>query len=113
MVDVLGHDNLQAVYDVPYGAFPTVEHGLHFFKALIHGKPRLAMNLLRETTVWDVMRASKDGGWGFDWQLWDSVGYEVLLGLLRMKAQLCPRWMDAVATHAGAYFVVTRPPMRS
>ena len=105
VIDVLGHENLQTVRDVPYGAFATVEHGLHFFKALIHGKNRLAMDLVREPNVWDVMRRGREPGWGFNWQLWDAVAYEVLLGLLRMKAQSCPQWLRAVAAHADVYFV--------
>jgi hypothetical protein len=111
VVDVLGYDLVQVLGSVD--RFRTVEHGLHFFKFLIHGQVRTALELLDLESVWEVMSRSKETGWGFNWQLWDAVAYEVLLGLVRMKALSHPRWMAEVARYSTVYLVEASPSNRN
>ena len=107
VLNALGHDLVQVLMEV--GSLRSVEFGLHFFKFLLHNRARSALELLEEVSVWAAMKKSKARGWGFDWQLWESVAYEVLLGLLRMKALAHPTWMEKVARHSRAYFVEASP----
>lgn len=112
VVNALGHELMQPVLQLQGKGLKTVEHALQAFKLLVHGKVRTALSMLAESDVWQVMRDAKDRSWGFDAQKWDAIGYEVMLGLVRMKAATHPAWMQRVAEHSAVYYIEASPSNR-
>ena len=112
VVNALGHELMQPVLQLQGKGLKTVEHALQAFKLLVHGKVRTALSMLAESNVWQVMRDAKDRSWGFDAQKWDAISYEVMLGLVRMKAATHPAWMQRVAEHSAVYYIEASPSNR-